>query len=373
MTGMPNARYGIASLSLCLWGMACVGGAPSVPGLRAPGTTLGAVSISPQNAILSVGGTFPIVLTGQAVTGAPITNVDSVQYVLASVADTQRVRIAANGMVTGLASSGVTPVRIRGFAFKDNVGNGDELIVQVTPTAITGATLSIQPVVPDTAKIARGAAKTIVPVVRNAATGQSVSSVNMRLTVRPVDAARMAGYTPSLQTPGLDGVSVQFNNAISGSSLNRIAAIAGEGTAWVYAEANVYGTLLRDSVQYILLYPATGTIDMRIFGGTGLQAMPTSTTPMHGYYQVGATITFSTSINELPVPISYTFDNPAGATAAVPPAPVGGTSGNVVGLLNGQSSARRFLTPGTYTWTGTVGGNIAPFSGQTATGQITFR
>jgi hypothetical protein len=86
-----------------------------------------------------------------------------------------------------------------------------------------------------------------------------------------------------------------------------------------------------------------------------------------------ATVTFSNSTYGLDgFTLAITFDNPAGATTASPPSTVGGASGNVTALSSGESSVRRFATPGTYKWTVYADG-LAPFTGQTFSGTLVIK
>lgn len=340
-------------------------------GLAPADATLGSVSISPRNAILAVGGTLTMELSGQAMTGEAVTAFDSVVFVLSSISDTARLGVDQDGTITGKASSGTFPIELRAFAFKDGVGKGDRAVIQVTPAAVPGVSLSIQPAGTDSTKLALGLTKNIRPVIRNAGTGQSVPSPQLRLVARATPAKAFSGGTPFLALPGIGGVSE--SEPLVFGRLNVIGAILGEGQSWIYAEVNAYGTLLRDSVLYTASYPYTATMAL-ITQDRSFQIGLNEATAFNNKLAPGATLTIQNGLVAASgLPISVTFDDPAGATAAVPASTIGGASGNVASLTPGQTSRRRFLTQGTYRYTATVGGNIAPFSGQTVRGEFVVK
>ncbi len=90
--------------------------------------------------------------------------------------------------------------------------------------------------------------------------------MSLRLRIKPEDLTRLLTYTPGLLDPGISPLPLGFTALGPGSTPNRIHASGGEGTAWVYAEVNAYGTLLRDSVLYTMTYPFTGTIQAGLEG-----------------------------------------------------------------------------------------------------------
>lgn len=356
-------------------GMAIVGtmallGCNNTPSTPAPiypaSTTLGYMTASPAVAILAVGGTQQLSVTGVSLTGVPIATFDSVRYLLPNKGDTLRVKLTGAGLVTALApSSAAIPVNV--FAFQQDIAKGYQILLQVTATVVPGVTLSIQPVAPDSAKQAMGTAKTITPVLRNPTTGASVSSPVMRYTVNPADANRVGVYIPTLTLA--NGIAVQQQRS-SSAGMNQILPQTPTGTAWIYATANVYGTLLQDSVQYTFSYPyamtiSTGETQLDITSAFNSQILTLAP---------GATITFRNngSDNGL-LTVAYTFDNPAAVTAAIPAATIGGATGNVTTLTQGKTSNRMFLTPGTYHWTATAVGWPTVTSSKTLSGTIVIK
>jgi hypothetical protein len=357
----------VAVLSSCGWED------PTKPELKPAGEVLGSITASPLNAIIAVGGTIKIDVSGRTLNGAAVTTFDSVRYALVSIVDTLRVTLAADGTVTGKASSGATPVAVNVFAYKNGVGKADRAIVQVTAASIAGLTLSIQPAATDSAKLARGSTKVITPVIRNAAL-QAVATPALRLTARNQAGAVFAGYVPTILLPGDDGIIVSVGVPPVFTSYNTIAAVQGEGTSYIYAEVNAYGTLLQDSVLYTASYPYTGTIQVYTADRHGLQVRLNETSTPTATFAPGATITFRNGmLTTSALPMVFTFDTPASALAATPPSTTGGASGDVTSINPNQQTNRRFNTAGTVRYTATIGGNLPPYSGQTVTGTIIIK
>lgn len=358
-------RGNILLWTLLAWG--CIGEKAAIPSEQSPENALGSVTASPRVVILAVGATQPLSVSATSLTGVPITTFDSVRVLFNAVADTARVRVTNDGLLTALAPS-AAPIILKSVAFRNGGVKGDLVLVQVTATAVSGATLSIQPVAPDSAKLAMGSTKTIVPIVRNPLTGVSVANPVIRYTVQPSDARRMRVYTPSISLT-FNGGNLPIQDSPSPPSLtnNQIFADVGEGSTWIYATISAYGVVLQDSVQYGFSYPYTLTV-------SSLKTNLAVTNAVAGQVVTlapGATVTFQNGVASAdPLLIAYAFDNPAAATAVTPPSTVGGTAGNVAVLSGGQTSKRQFLAPGTYRWTATATGGPAPWPGQTLSGTI---
>jgi len=140
-------------------------------------------------------------------------------------------------------------------------------------------------------------------------------------------------------------------------------------SAWVIASATIYGTPLRDSVKFILTNPYSAYVyvetynNLAVIGGGALLGTT--------YIAPGGTITFlNYAYPQLGTLLDFVLDNPAAATATNPPSTVGGSTGNVMGLAGLQASSRVFATPGTYPYTATVNGSVAPFTGVVVKGKI---
>lgn len=358
-------------LALAVFGvlLACNMETVTQPVLEPPETMLGQMEISPAVSIIAVGGTLQLGVTGRSLTGTPIDSFDSVTFALQTPADTLRVRLTSSGQVTGLApSSGPMHVQVNVYAYKGNAARAARALVQITPAIVPGTVLSIQPVSPDSAKLAQGITKTIIPVLRNPTTGAQVASPVVWYTVRPEDETRVGRHQPRLAIPG--GAPNQINPSPNPAP-SQIRASAGDGTVWIYARINVYGTTLTDSVLYTLTYPYALTIATE-----KANLKVTSPTAANQTYNLapGATITFRNGVAASdPLRITYSFDNPSAATASSPLPAAGGTTGNLTPLSGGQSSTRKFLTPGTYRWTATASGGPEPWPGQTVTGTIVIK
>ena len=216
----------------------CVGDQSTAPTPRAPSVALGTVAISPANAIMAVGGTLQLSVTGQSLTGEPIAAFDSVQYLLQSAVDTLRVTLSPTGLVTAVAPSGQgRPVLINVIPFKDGIVKGDQSVIQVTATAVTGATLSIQPVAPDSAKLQQGARKTIVPVIKNPTTNERVANPTVRYRVSSGDIDKLGFYAPNFSTPTISSNRLFQFACQQCTSLNQTAAVTIERTAQIRAPA----------------------------------------------------------------------------------------------------------------------------------------
>lgn len=351
--------------SLAIGLVACTGDKGVAPSLQSPSVTLGTARVAPANAIMAVGQTLQLTVTGQALTGEPITEFDSVQYLLSNPADTVSVRFSPDGQLTAISPSGQgQPVIVNVVPFKNGVVKGDQAIVQVTATAIPGATLSIHPIPPDSAKLANGEYKTIIPLIQNPATGETVDNPVIRLRVNAADINQLGFYAPAFSTATISYYQLYQYDCQVCVGLDQITAVGNSGTAWLYADVNVYGTMLHDSVQYTLTNSYIANLYITDYVLTILSNPRVVIAP-------GGTVTFNNYINgKYGTVVSYAFDNPSAALTADPPSDLGGASGNVSGLMYGESSVRIFRTPGTYTWTATVSGSGPPFAGLTATGVI---
>ena len=350
----------VGALSFAVLG--CSTDKVSAPRLAAPAVALGNLRVSPLNAIMAVGDTLTVTAAGTTLTGEPMTSFDSVLYVLQRVTDTLRVRVSKTGVVTALGSSGNSPVLLNVIAFKNGTARGDQAVIQITAAAIPNATLSIQPTGSDSARLAKQSSKTIRPVVADLTTGDRVSNPQFRYTYHDADSLKVGCYVPQFPTVGtIPSAQLQLTNCGTRVGLNAIRALQ-TGTVWVIATATVYGRPLRDSVLYTFTNPFSFSIAV---SANNLSVRGGAATYGTIYIAPGGTITFQNFLPaQLVTSVDYTFDNPAAATSA------GGDSGNVLGLHQYDESPRKFLTPGTYTYTSTLNGAVAPFAGVTLSGQI---
>lgn len=346
----------------------CVGEKGIAPTLRPATTTLGSVRVSPINAIMAVGDTLSLTVTGRTLVDAPVSSFDSVQYVLQDPTDSLRVRMSAAGLVTAIAPSGTSrPVLVEVIAFKDGVARADQAVVQVVATAFGGVTLSIPSSNP---KIQWGQSLSIVPIVSNGT--QSVAGPTVRYEYGSNDSTKMQCYVPkfvptaTLTEAQLEQTSCGVNRNAGRVGLNQIHAF-NTGVAWVYATVTVFGVVLRDSVQYTITNPTTGVIQA---GPYYLTANNPGVSDI--YIAPGGTMTFYNGFPAtLGVSVAFTFDDPSAATAADSPSQYGGMTGNVTPITTAQAqSLRKFLAPGVYGWTGIVSGGVPPYTGATWRGRI---
>jgi len=342
----------------------CVGEQGAAPTLRPADSAIGPLTVTPLNAILAVNDTMQIHVSVQSLSGAALSSVDSVVYQLANVADSLRIRLSRTGLVTAIAASGPgSPVLVNVLAFKDGLVRADQTVLQITDTAIPGATLSIQPIAPDSAKLTVFSNKMLTPVIENTTTDESVPGPTLRLEIRPGDMDKVGYYRPYI-TPPPNIVSLNLIDGV-GAPLNGIVTLSHTGTVWVYANVLVYGTMLHDSVQYTITNGYRGSVAV---GDQGSLALVLSG-QMNVAVSPGGVVAFFNNMSlDLNTTVDFTFDVPGAATAD----PDGdGTSGNILGLPGGGTGAtRQFLTPGTYQWTATVRDGIAPYTGQTVGGTI---
>lgn len=338
------------------------------PVLQSPESILAAVHASPLNVVLAVGQTVQIDVAGQTLSGQAVTTFDSVRYATQSATDTIRVQLSPTGLVTGRAASGSNPVLVNVFAFKEGVVRADQVILQVTDSAITAPTLSIQPGPGESTVLSLNSSLQLSPVVQNAL-GSTVPYVSLRLIYHDADVGKLGCYVPTFPDVGTyTSTELSLPSCASSVGLNSIVATDRTGSVWVIADAMVYGVHLRDSVQYTMISPSSAFVaflprNLSLQGGTTLFGSL--------YIVPGGSITFANFFDAgLGTSIDVVFDNPGAATAATPPSSNGGSSGNIVALLGGQETIRVFPTPGTYHYTATLSGSIAPFTGAQTSGEI---
>src|SRR5438105_1114243 len=144
---MKNFRSAI----LLLGGLAgCLGQSiTEVPEKPLSQSGLAYITASPAASIVAVSGTQQLSAVGASFAGDAVSTFDSVVYQYNTPSDSTKVSLSRTGLVTGRLSTGGSPVLINVIAFKDVSIRGDQVVVQVTPTANSGLVLSIQPTPPD--------------------------------------------------------------------------------------------------------------------------------------------------------------------------------------------------------------------------------
>jgi len=289
--------------------------------------------------------------------------------------DTQYIQVSPQGVVTGRKATFPTnPVQLGILVFKDNAVAYDATMIQVTDAVVPGVTLSIQPVPPDSARWEAGSNKYLSPVVANPTTLESVDGVALRYEFRPQDSSSVRcqsfpirtgpttlSFEAFTKTNCTNGPNGYFNDLNYFNGLRR-------DTIWVHANAMVYGTLLRDSVQFIITNPLVGMI---YFYPSGM-AIGREEKYLNVAIAPAGTVTFTNLYDpSYGTSFNITFDNPAAARRA--PDGADTTSGNIVGLKASQAATRQFLAPGTYGYTYMVTDGVAPFKGVTGRGTITVQ
>jgi hypothetical protein len=172
-------------------------------------------------------------------------------------------------------------------------------------------------------------------------------------------------YQPRLTVPGgtIDA-QVQGEPRVNA---NEIIPKVGEGSVWIHADVFAYGARLRDSVQYTFSYAYAASFDIRTNQiRLGLENAANRTV----YLAPGGTLSIMNSYaDSVGVSITASFSGPSTPAEAIPASSSGGSSGDMTPISGGQSSRRRFLTPGRYTWTITAESSTGLFN-NTASGII---
>jgi len=200
------------------------------------------------------------------------------------------------------------------------------------------------------------------PIIENSG-GQSVSNPQLRLFTNADDASRVSCYPiyfPGTSTPfsvTQVQLQIQLNGCTTASYPNIFQGVA-SGTAWIHAQALVYGVMLEDSVLYTVTnvtyaYVYVYNTNLNVLcGGCQVTIAPGGSVVFTNYVSTG-----------LSMGMAVTFDNPEAATA-------GDADGNVEPIQPGASSVRTFLTPGTYGFTIQMSDAPPPFTNSTYRGSI---
>jgi len=351
-----------------LLAIACIGEKGVAPSEASPTTTLGTITLSPLNVVMAVGDTVRVSPIGVTLSGAPVTSYDSVLYVFSDPNDSLRVSVSSTGLVTGLTPSN-SPVLLNVVAFKGGYAAANQAILQITATKFSGAVLSVQPVPPDSAKLAGGENKFIVPLIWNPTTGETVDNPQIRFAFTKTECQYVACYQPQIPAVGAltsDQLTLDDNGQPRYTRLDQFTPLGKPGTVWVRAEVLVYGVMLRDSVQYTLTYTLNNEVDLDTRGLSGSSNLRGGT-----YIAPGGNVLFYNNVSpSLGATVSVEFDDPSAALAIDPPSDVGGASGNITPMESYTYTQRLFVTPGTYHWTATINGSVPPYAGAKIYGVI---
>jgi hypothetical protein len=292
--------------------------------------------------------TLQLVATPRTASGVPIDNLPAVTF---STTNVNTVQVDATGLLTAV---GLTPgTQIIASLTADGVTHADTATVAVTPDpgALLVTSFSIQPVPPDSARMALGG---------------TVLETNRTLTPIVLDASGNPVFDLPIRYATLDETTAiidRWGGAVTGISLGYVPMVA---------TITAYGRTFADTVQYRIGLPAYTQV--HIHG------------PLYAYvrYEVGSfdpdSVTVGTGAviewvdaGRLPGTMSdITFDPvQAEALDSVPEStscsynPIDcGATGNVppFGPVDGEdyfltySRARRFTQPGVYRYTNTLSG-----------------
>lgn len=355
--------------------LGCLGDQAIAPAKQSASSALGPAVASPLNAIIAVGETLSVALHVKTLAGEPVTSFDSVEYVLGNVSDTQFVQVSQTGVLTGKqVTRSQSPVIVGMIAFKDGAVAYDAALVQVTPTMISGVTLSVQPSSPEDAYSQAGSDRYLSPVVMNPITDSAVSGVALRLEFRPNDSSgvRCQSFPVRTGPTSIAFEALTKTNCVNGPNgyynvPNAFFPVRPE-TLWVHATVLAYGTVLHDSAQYIITNPNTGSV----YVTPNSLSSGVSSNPLDVAILPGGTVVFTNAYDPAyGTSIDFIFDDSAAVTAD--PGSGDPASGNIRGVSGGGSTSRQFLTAGTYGYTYVITDGVAPFKGATGRGTITVQ
>jgi plastocyanin len=283
--------------------------------------------------------TLAVVATPRNPSGTPLDGLGPVTF---TSTDLTKVRVGPDGVLQAVAPG--TRVLVIAKLQAQGVTNLDTVVVDVTPTAPASpiASLSIQPIPPDSAKLGNNAgAKFIEPRVTDADgnpySGLLVDFISLEPTIGRID--RAAGS---------------------------LGAQGQLGQARIVASATAYGVRVADTVTYRFGLPVAALIEVHPGSMEGVSTVSTFV-PAGVRIGVGATVLWLF----LPdVPTDVIFDEPAFAEedpmgvnglgaltgAGDLPSSTGCTFEHPENIFTECFRARRFTVPGVYRFHSTVTG-----------------
>lgn len=134
------------------------------------------------------------------------------------------------------------------------------------------------------------------------------------------------------------------------------------GDYWLYAEAMVYGTMMRDSLKFTGLYVPATTIQIARDSLAGALVSPRAGVEL--VVQPCGSVNFQ---NQSQIPIDIVFDDSTKTGQCVPSDQIG----NIANILPGGTATRKFPAVGTVQWTvrDRNTGQLTP----TASGKVSMR
>ncbi len=320
-------RLVVVSLAIALTSCADPSG-PLPPTLK-PSQILTSISLNIESAIAAVGDSLDFQVKAVSLSGdtLPITG-NSLEW---GVSDASVMRIDQNGRAHMLKASGgnvVSPwvrwtsngITRTGAAYIVITQNRDP----VTNLEIRPKGDSVRTALPETG-ICCG-----VSIIARNATGDSLGLIRAPLL------GDQEGLTISYFGPA--GVTLGLGQYLVGTRK--------VGPFWLYTEALVYGTMLRDSIQMMGLYPLNAAVTIK--------ADPTTaeiSSVSNGYSKVIQPCGSILFINQLIQPVEIIFDDTSKVSGCVP----GDAKGNIASFTRG--SVERKISSGTVRWTARVVGS----------------
>jgi len=237
-----------------------------------------------------------------------------------TTSDSQKVKVSATGLLTAVQVTGATPVTVIAKLTVGGITNADTTQVLVVSTARTFKSLSIQPAVGDSAKVALASSK-LLNVVALDSNDAPLVSPNIIIKYRSLN--------PLVAT-------VSATGSVSGVT---------KGKVKIVASTTSYGVAKSDTILYTVGNAATAQVFLFGNSFTGVSPVNPATTIVG----VFATVTFTKSVAySAVVTTDITFDS---LTSNIVNISGGGTGANIVGLANAPVNAqRKFMVPGTYTF-----------------------
>ncbi|MBX6330580.1 MAG: hypothetical protein IRY91_01900 [Gemmatimonadaceae bacterium] len=262
-----------------------------------PNTVYWALTADVKAVTVAMGGTQQVVATPRTIAGDALTGLPAPHFVSK---DTTKVKVDENGVITGVIPS--QNVLVIASLHAQGMTHADTISVNVTPTADTVASFSVDVPPGDSTVMGAGMVKFLMV---NAVDAHHIPLFNLAVWVHPLD-------------PGMF-------NLVAGSFMPLVMG-TGVGTGRVEFRATAYGATFADTVELTVTYPWASTVKL-LEGKTAFDA------PVVYVAKLG-TVTWQ---NQSAAPIDITFDDTTNVAG-----------GNIPEIAPGGSATRQFLAAGTY-------------------------
>jgi plastocyanin len=264
------------------------------PGLD---TVYWALSADVKAVTVAMGGTQHVVATPRTIAGDALPGLPAPHFVSK---DTTKVTVDENGVITGVIPS--QNVLVIASLQAQGMTHADTISVNVTPTADTVASFSVDVPPGDSTVMGSGMVKFLMV---NALNPSHIPLFNLAVWVHPLDPGKF--------------------NLVAGPFMPLVMG-TGVGTGRVEFRATAYGVTFADTVEFTITYPWANTVKLPE-GKTAFDA------PVVYVVKLG-TITW---LNQSAAPIDITFDDTTNVVG-----------GNIPAIPPGGSATRQFLEAGTY-------------------------